>query len=276
TTQPAPAAPAPEEPGMPTFEPGIGGRLGRALETQDVVTIYSHDQNQVYVIAKQGDKYDVRRSRLEQLALMSPEDLAAFEQNIGEYEIQPMGNLTAAIIKQAMVVIDDMVVGMKEWNEYWKSVGVRVAQASPKPKKPPKPKKTKEELAQSRKERRKQREIERAGLPKGTKLPPKPKVGAKDTDELAKLKEVVRMYEQNVDELDYTIQNIDPEAPNADVLAVDAVDVFLHNIQEEKERMEGEEEGEREEELSLETPSDLELGVQASKAGRVVVSMTDL
>jgi len=274
TTQPTPAAPA--EPGMPTYEPGLPGKLGQALEHYGTVSVYSSDMKRTYLVTKSGDKYDVRMEKLERLGLWDEAGLRRFEESLGNYEVQPMTEHVAVMIRQAMVVVDDMAEGMREWNEYWKSVGVRVAQASPKSKKAPKPKKTKEELAQSRKERRKQRELERAGLPKGTKLPPKPKMGAKDTDELAKLKEVVRMYEQNVDELDYTIQNIDPEAPNADVLAVDAVEVFLHNIEEEKERMEGEEEGEREEELSLETPSDLELGVQASKAGRIVVSMTDL
>lgn len=275
TTQPMPTAPVEQEaPGMPTYEPGVGGRLGEMLESHDTLSIFSTDMNRTFLVTKSGDKYDVRMEKLERLGLFDDNGLRQFEESLGNYEVSPMTEHTATMIKQAMVAVDDMAVDMKEWNEYWKSVGTRVAQASPKPKAPPKPKMTEEEKKQKQKERRKQRQIERAGLPKGTKLPPKPKVGMKDSDELAKLKEIVRVYEQNVDELDYTIKNIDPEAPNADVLAVDAVDVFLRNIEEEKEKMEEGEEEEREDELSLETPSDLELGAQDT--GHIVVSMADL
>lgn len=273
---PAVEPPSVTSPEVPTFEPGISGRLGEVLEFYDVVSVFSEDMNRTFLVAKSGNKYDVRIERLERLGLWGEPELRQFEESLGKYEVHPMTDQVVAMVKQAMVAIDDMADSMKEWSDYWKSVGIRVAQASPKPKAPPKPKMTEEEKRQKQKERRKQRAIERAGLPKGTKLPPRPKVSAKDTDELAELKEIIRMYEQNVDELNFTINNIEPDDPNADALAIDAVEVFLSNIEEEKGETEEEDEIETEDELSLETPSNLELEMQASKTEHVVVSMSDL
>lgn len=270
----APGAPA-EDSGLPTFEPSEKpiSDLQKELDQNNVAAIYSMETGKNYLIYRRGDKYDVRMETFESLGLWDETEFARFEESLGTYEIQPTSPTVATMLKHAFNVVSNFNDEVKDWKDYWKSVGQRVAKAPPKP---PKPRLSEDEKKQRRTERRKQRDIERAGLPKGTKLPPKPKVGVKDSDERAQLKEIINIYEQGVDELEYVINNIDPEEPNADVIAMDAVTDFLQNVSEAKEGLEEDSEQEREDELSLETPSDMELGIQTRKSERVVVSMSDL
>jgi hypothetical protein len=203
------------------------------------------------------------------------EDLAKFEANLGDFQITADKRF-ATIIKAAMSSMAPDV-NMVEWKAYWQSVGERVAQST----KIPKPRLTEEEKKQHRKERRKQRQVERSGLPKGVKLPPKPttnpglKSALVDSDDDARYKEIIKIYESNFDELEYAISSIDPTDPNADVLATDAVMETLDRIREERNDLEEENDEEMEDELSLDTPSDAELEVQKTSK-RIVVSMDDL
>jgi hypothetical protein len=161
---------------------------------------------------------------------------------------------------------------LKDWKDYWKSVGQRVAQATEY--KAPKPKLTPEEKKQRARERRQKLKEERKGLPPDVKLPPKPKkMAIMDGDEKAAYKEKLRLYEQLVEELKYILQSepLEPqEVPFADQFT-QAIEAF----EEEMERLNSDKEEETEKELSLEEPSKREIEMQGSK-GRAVVSMADL
>jgi hypothetical protein len=236
------------------------------------LSMFEEESGRAFYARKIGDKYELymAETKLEKFPDVSTaEDLARFEQNVGG-RLQFTGSKHVARIFTAAINTLDSQPDTAEGQAYWRSVGERVAQAA----KTPKPKMTEQEKKEKRKERRKQRDVERSGLPKGTKLPPK--ASAKDSDEKAKLKEIISIYESNFDELEYTINNIEPGDPSADALAADAVMQTMERIREERQELEEGKKEEMEDDLSLETPSDLELGTQIRTSEKVVVAMTDL
>jgi len=161
---------------------------------------------------------------------------------------------------------------MKEWQEYWHGMGQHVAQASS-------PKQTKEEAAMKRKQRRQQRSVERSGLPKGMKVPPKhPKSGAIDTDELAKLKERNRLYQQCFDEIEYVLQ--DESLKTDEVRLADEMDRVMQEYHDQIESMDEQTEESREDELSIEEPVSEPVSTEPTaplpKISKIVMSMSEL
>lgn len=284
----APAEPAAEPgeteqgpPTLETFQPtdatsGIASRLDNMGDQADI-TIWAEDQNRYWYATKSGDEYSLYmvETKLEKLPdISSAEDLAKFEQNVGRMTFTADRRI-ASLIKTALA----SQVDLKSWREYWHAVGQRVAEKGPP--KPPKPKMTDEEKKQKARERRKERQIERAGLPPGTKLPPKPKTGKKDADDLAKVKEYNKILEQALDAIAYAIETV--ADPQDDVLVADAVAQELERMEEEKARLDEDGQEEMDDSLSLNEPSESELdGIDITRsssrkqANKIVVSMTDL
>lgn len=266
------------EPSFPTYEyDGVDSAIATRLNNMgddSAISMFSEDQNKPYYARKLGeDQYEVymAETKMEKFPDISTvEDLVRFEENVGRLTFTSDRRI-ASIFEAAINTMESNKIDLSNWNEYWKSVGVRVAQASPTI---PKQKLTDEEKKQKRKERRKQREVERSALPKGTKLPPK--LSAKDTDEIAKLKEVIKILDSGYDELEYSIDSIDPEDPNADAIAADAITQTLERVREERREIEEGEKEEMDDALSLDMPSSLELGEQEKTSNKTTVSMSDL
>lgn len=233
------------------------------------VVIVSEDQGSQYFATKNGNKYDLYmvENKLTQFPGVSTvEDLMEFEGNIGRFSVMANPKV-AKIIKAAINTIHDSDE-MQTWKEYWYNLGQKVAEG-----KIPQPKLTEEEKKQRRKDRRKQRQLERSGLPKGVALPPKQSL--KDSDDMARYKEIIKIYETNFDELEYAITSIDPEDPAADALAADAVIETLDRIKQERHELEERDEEEMEDELSLDSPSEFEIEMEKNSS-KIVVSMSEL
>jgi len=199
-----------------------------------------------------------------------PEDLNELALGLLD-QLETWGGASVQVIGVDLPFKQEASIDLKDWKEYWKSVGQRVAQA--KEYKPPKPKLTEAEKRERAKERRHKLREERKGLPKDVALPPRPKKAVVDGEKEAVYKEKLRLYEQLVDEFRYilTTEPLDPqEVPLADQF-MQALDAF----EEEKEKVSSEEEQEIHDELSLEAPSKQELEQQEGK-GRKIVSMADL
>ena len=160
---------------------------------------------------------------------------------------------------------------LQAWQEYWRGMGQHVAQSSVS-----KPRQTKEEAAMKRKQRRQQRSVERSGLPKGMKVPPKH--GALDNDELAKLKERVRLYQQCFDEIEYVLQ--DESLKTDEVRLADEMDRVMQEYHDQIESMDTESEESREDELSIEAPAEEPVPTDSAsplpKMSKLVVSMPEL
>lgn len=159
---------------------------------------------------------------------------------------------------------------LKQWREYWASVGRRVADAPRKP--------MTEEQKRQRRDRRKEKKHEMAGLPKGTPAPPKPPKTASDDGD-AKMKERLRMYEQLVDELKYILE--DEKVRENEVMLADEVDRAITNFQEEYEQMDDSSKEEMDDKLDIEEPAQVEKEMgpklpDMPKMSRIVVSMADL
>lgn len=284
TTTMAPTSPA--EGGMEPYEP-IGGGLAQKLDNAGVAIIRAGNGQTYYARKVAEDQYEayLAETKMERIqGVETRADIAGFEQNIGGFEVIGHNKHVAKVVEAAL----NNQVDMKVWNEYWRQVGQRVAQKAPKlpdagpssmpgaqtgmPKSTePRPPLT-EEQKQQRKERRKERKTERAGLPPGAKLPPKPREAAVGADDMAKVKEHLRLYEQLVDELKYILQ--DESLREDEVRLADEVDMTLQNFDEEMEDMSREDEMDMEDSLSLDTPSEAEKLDRA--ASKTVVSMADL
>lgn len=254
--------------------PGASGHSAIATKLDQMgdgasVLILSEDQNAQYFATKNGSKYDlymVENKLTKFPSVSTPEDLMEFEGNIGRFSI--MANPRVASILKAAINTVEGNGNMQTWKEYWYTLGKRVAEGSI-----PKPKLTEEEKKQRRKERRKQRQLERSGLPKSTALPPKH--SAMDTDDIARYKEIIKIYETNFDELEYAINSISPDDPASDALAADAVIETLDRIKQERHELEEEDEEEMEDDLSLDEPSDFEIEMEKNSS-KITVSMTEL
>jgi len=184
-------------------------------------------------------------------------------------EFEPTMEPSSKAAKVSNILVDP--ADMKEWQEYWHGMGQHVAQSSS-----PKPKQTKEEAAMKRKQRRQQRSVERTGLPKGMKVPPKH--GALDSDELAKLKERVRLYQQCFDEIEYVLQ--DESLKTDEVRLADELDRVMQEYHDQVEAMDTESEESREDALSIEKPVDEPVPTDAAsplpKMSKVVALMSEL
>ena len=165
-------------------------------------------------------------------------------------------------------------VALNEWRAYWAGIGQRIAQRAKGPKK------TKQELAEQRKMRRQQRSQERSGLPKGMKVPPKsPKMGAAGTDDLAAIKERLRLLQQCFDEIEYILE--DESLRTDETRLADEMDRVMQDYHQQLEEMDGGKEQELEDEISIEVPTPEKVGPTEPagampKLSKKTISMGDL
>lgn len=265
----------------PAYDPGqMTSRLVTEIETNKEATIRGANGATLFITKTGDDRYVVYEYKAQFTKfpnVFSSKDLMNLEKNIGGYEVIKGGGRGANrqihdMMKIAAALYDQANMNALSWRDYWLSVGQKIADAAPAI---PKPKMSEEEKRQRRKERAKQRKLERAGLPKGTKLPPKPKTGAAKTDDIAKLKERLRIYEQGIDALQYELNNI--EDTDNDMMVADTILNVIDDIGMELEELDEKEEQEINDELSIEKPSTMEdMGFKPQQQERVVVSMKEL
>jgi len=282
-----PQAPPSQTPEPEPFEP-MDSRLVESANAGPV-GIMGKDGLGPYLVTKVGDgqyKIEIIQTNKIQADTVDEAGLAEFDRNLGQWYEMPHLTKLARIAKREVVVgiLRDMtriastnVVDMKSWKEYWQGVGQRIAESMPP--KPPKPKMTDAEKKEKAKQRRELRALERKGLPKGVKLPPKG--GAKNTDELARMKEYNKLLEQAIDGIAYALESV--ADPSDDVLVADAVAQEIERLEEEKARLDEQNQDGMEDMLSLDEPSQAEMdGIDINRtsnnkqANKVVVSMSDL
>jgi hypothetical protein len=227
----------------------------------------------VYNLVKDGDKYQINTvtTKIDKLTTVDNNGLVDFERQLGKYSIFPI-QMTAehivAMIKQASKDVDTL-----SWREYWFDVGMRVAQKKPRVLTP--------EQKEKRRQHRRQRRLDLKGLPAGlpgTRPPPMPKVsqevldGKKDVDEVACLKEKVRLYDQLVDELEFVLE--DQSLREDETMLVNEVEEAIDSFVEQMEEMDEGKAEEQEDKLDLSTPPVDEPTIPT--VARKVVRMADL
>jgi hypothetical protein len=270
---PSPKAPSPELPYYEGPERRERSRIAEALERSEgqPIIMFAPKQNKQYYARKAGENaYELflAQTSLERMGdTMDEAGLLKFERNVGGLEV------TAALNKQAAQIMElaiNSAPSLKDWRNYWQSVGKRVAQAK---------KSLTPEQKERRKQRRKEREMERKGLPPGAVIPPKklPKAAAGDIEGLARMKEKLRLYEQLVDEIEYVLEQ---ETVRGDeVVLADELERTLDEYHQQTEEMDREHESEMLDGTNIETPPKDNITPQIAplkSANKIVVSMSEL
>lgn len=281
----SPIAPADD----PSFMPESSVILNK-VDDAGAAGITIASSNQQFYIAKQGDNYNVYHieTKLDQVPNISTrEDVIKWEANLEPFNITAMTKEAKLVITAALN--SNNTVDMKVWKDYWRTVGQRVAQSMPKmpvssPEKMPgsqtglssaQPRRQlTEEQKERRRQRRRERKMERAGLPPGAKPPAAPKTAVGGGNEIAEYKEMLRAYEQLVDEIEYILS--DESMRENEVLLADEMERVINEHREEMEAKEDNNQEEMDNNLSLNNPSNMEMQEPRQASNKIVVSMSDL
>ena len=225
------------------------------------------------------DKYELFtvEAKTDQFATYNKKQIIDWEfsmrQNAGKVEFRKASSIATSLMNKIsnLMNTDDVV----NWNDYWYELGQHMAAGTRVPLTP--------EQKENRKQRRKERKLERIGLPKGVKLPPKlkeqkqPKAGAKNTDQLAQMKDRLNLLEQTLDQIKFLVQD-DSMRENEEQFVTE-LENTISEYEEQMEEIDKEQEEKIDDHLSIETPPEnakAPLIEQPKTSKRVRVSMSDL
>ena len=233
-------------------------RLLSKLDRDGFAVMQSPSNKSRFAAEKVGDQYKVYVVQEKLHPLFGPssvDELIKWEAGIADLHVLDIGGNE---IKAAMRLIDSS--SMRTWNDYWYSVGQRIAARKP----------LTPEQKERRKQRRKERQLERKGLPPTTSLPPRK--SAVVGEEVVELKERLRLYQQLIDEVEFVLQ--DESLRMDEARLADELERTITEHKEQLEEINARSVKEQEEALSIDTPpSEVE---PSEKVAKVIVSMSDL